>query len=60
MQGMRVTEILATDYFGNFTKRSIIGDYLNLLYAAGNGKVECTSRSQAFVNSLICENGTCE
>jgi hypothetical protein len=45
-------------YLGNSTKRSIIGEDLNLPYAVWNGNAECTSGSQAFVNTtrLVWEN----
>jgi hypothetical protein len=58
-EDMRVIERLAarTDYLGNSTKRSIIGEDLNLLSAERNGNAECTSGSQAFVNRLVWENG---
>jgi hypothetical protein len=56
---MQVTERLAaqTDYLGNSTKHSIIGEDLNLPYAHWNGNAECTGGSQAFVNRLVWENG---
>jgi hypothetical protein len=49
---MRVIERLATrtDYLGNSTKRSIIGEDLNLSSADWNGNAVCTSGSQAFVD----------
>jgi hypothetical protein len=46
-----------TDYLGNSTKRSIIGEDLNLPHAGWNGNAKCTSGSQAFVNRLVWENG---
>jgi hypothetical protein len=57
-EDMRVIEILAaqTECLGNSTKRSIIGEYLNLPSAGLNGNVECTSRSQAFVNRFEWKN----
>jgi hypothetical protein len=56
---MRGIEMLTdrTDNLGKSTKRSIIGVDLNLPSAYWNGNAECTSRSQAFVNRLVWENG---
>jgi hypothetical protein len=58
-EDMRVIERLAarTDYLGNSTKSSIIGEDLNLPSAYWNGNAECTSGNQAFVNRLVWENG---
>jgi hypothetical protein len=49
---MGVTERLAaqTDYLGNSTKHSIIGEDLNLPYADWNWNMDCTSGNQTFVN----------
>jgi hypothetical protein len=41
----------------NLTKRSIIGGNLNLPQASCNGDAEKASRYQAFVNSLVWDNG---
>jgi hypothetical protein len=56
---MRVIERLEdrTGYLGKPTKRSIIGEDLNLPSADWNGNAECSSGSQAFVNRLVWENG---
>jgi hypothetical protein len=58
-EDMRVIKKLAarTDYLRNSTTRSIIGGDLNLPYADWNGKAECNSGNQAFVNRLVWENG---
>jgi hypothetical protein len=58
-EDMRVTEQLAarTGYLGNSTKRSIIGRDLILPCADWKGNAEGTSRTQAFVNRLVWENG---
>jgi hypothetical protein len=55
---MRVIERLVgrTDYLGNSTKCSIIGEDLNLPSADWNGNAECTRGNQAFVNKLVLEN----
>jgi hypothetical protein len=51
-EGMGVIERLAvqTNYLGNSTMHSIIGEDLNLPYANWNGNTECTSGNQTFVN----------
>jgi len=56
---MRITERLAsrTGYTGNSTKRSIIGDDLKLPYADWNGNTCFNRGNQAFINSLVWENG---
>jgi hypothetical protein len=60
-EDMRVIERLAarTDYFGKSTKRSIIGEDLNLPSVEWNGNTECSSGRKAFVNTsrLVWENG---
>jgi hypothetical protein len=57
---MRVVERLAarTDYVGNSTKRSIVGEDLNLPCANWNGNAECTSGSHAFVVGWYGKTGT--
>ena len=54
----RVVERLAarTGYTEISTKRSITGGDLNLPYADWNRNVGCSSRTQAFINSLVWEN----
>ena len=56
---MRVIERLVsrTVYTGNSTKRSIIGDDMNLPYADWNGNAGYNSGTLAFTNSLVWENG---
>ena len=56
---MRVMERLAarTGYTGNSTKLSIIRGDLNLIYVDRNGNAGCNSGTQAFINSLVWENG---
>jgi len=56
---MRVIERLAarTGYTGNSTKRSNNGGDTNLPYADWNGNAGCNSGTQAFINSLVWENG---
>jgi hypothetical protein len=56
---MRVIErvVARTDYAGNSTKRSIIGSDLNLPNANWNGNAGGNSGTQAFINSLVWENG---
>src|SRR5215469_6633922 len=56
---MRVMEMLAarTSYSGNPTKRSIIGEDLNLPYVDWNGNAGCNNGTQAFINSLVWESG---
>jgi hypothetical protein len=58
-EDMRVIERLAarTDYLRKSTKRSIIGEDLNLPSADWSGNAECSCGSQAFVNRLVWENG---
>jgi hypothetical protein len=58
-EDMRVLERLAaqTGYAVNSTKRSIIGGDLNLPYADWNGNMGCNIGTQAFINSLVQENG---
>jgi hypothetical protein len=45
-----------TDYLGNSTRRSIIGEDFNFPSTNWNGNAECTSESQIFVNRLVGEN----
>jgi hypothetical protein len=56
---MRAIErlVVRTGFTGNSTKRSIIGGDLNLPYADWNGSAGCNSGTQAFINSLVWENG---
>ena len=58
-EDMLTTEKLAgcTSPTRNLTKRSIIGGDLNLLQADWKGDAEKASGYQAFVNSLVRENG---
>jgi len=46
-----------TDYTGNSTKRTNIEGDFNLPYADWNGNACCNSGTQAFINSLVWENG---
>ena len=56
---IRVMERLAarTSYSVNSTKRSIVGGDLNLPYVDWNGNASCSDGTQAFINSLVRENG---
>jgi hypothetical protein len=56
---MRVNKRLAakTGYTGNSTKHSITGGELNLPYVDWNGNAGGNSGTQAFINSLVWENG---
>jgi hypothetical protein len=58
-EDMQIIQRLAarTNYLGNYTKRRIIGEDLNLPSADWNGNAECTSGSQALVKRLAWENG---
>jgi hypothetical protein len=58
-EDMRVIERLAAriGYKGNSLKRSVIGGDLNLPYADWNGNASGNSGTQAFINSLVWENG---
>jgi hypothetical protein len=40
-------------YTGNSTKRSIIGDDINLPCVDWNGKAGCNNGTQAFINTLV-------
>jgi len=58
-EDMRLLENLAdhTAYMGRTMKRSIIGGYLNLLYADWNGHAERSRGTPVFLNRLVWENG---
>jgi hypothetical protein len=58
-EDMRAIErlVVRTGFTGNCTKRSITRGDLNLPCAIWNGNAGCNSGNQAFINSLVWENG---
>jgi hypothetical protein len=58
-EDMRVIEKLAeqTGYMGNTAKRSIMGGDLNVPYADWNSHTKVSRVHQAFLNTLVWENG---